>query len=107
MTFIVDSMTWLVLVPMLMANPDPEKVAYWRALMFCFSSYMVSRFFNLMVDESARNPPTVLLHLTLTPTCPAATRRQRRHDSGRPRPQPPAATALLGRWVGSAMVHDV
>ncbi len=46
MTFIVDAMTWLVLVPMLMANPDLEKVAYWRALMFCFSSYMVSRNFH-------------------------------------------------------------
>lgn len=40
MTFIIDSMTWFVLVPMLMANPDPVKVAEWKALLFCFSSYM-------------------------------------------------------------------
>lgn len=41
MTFVVDSITWIVLVPMLLKMPDQEKVEKWKALFFCFSSYMV------------------------------------------------------------------
>lgn len=41
MAILVDLMTWFVLVPMLMAHPDPKRVEAWKALMFCFSSYMV------------------------------------------------------------------
>lgn len=40
MAFVVDLITWTVLVPMLMSSPDPAKVAFWKSRMFCFTSYM-------------------------------------------------------------------
>ena len=36
----IDLITWLILVPMLLAVPDPVQVARWRAIMFSPSSYM-------------------------------------------------------------------
>ena len=41
-TLIICSLTWTVLVPMLLASPDTAKVTYWRARLFCFESYNVS-----------------------------------------------------------------
>lgn len=40
MALFIDIVTWTVLVPMLMASPDEDKVAHWRSFMFSFTSYM-------------------------------------------------------------------
>ncbi len=39
----VDSLTWLVLVPMLRSNPDPEKVRWAEKMFFNFYSYNTVR----------------------------------------------------------------
>ncbi|KAL6767547.1 hypothetical protein ACKKBF_B35670 [Auxenochlorella protothecoides x Auxenochlorella symbiontica] len=36
---VVDTITWLVLVPMLMADPDPARRAMWASRLFCLESY--------------------------------------------------------------------
>ena len=41
MVAVIDSITWTVLVPMLLAVPDPAKREYWIARMYCFESYNV------------------------------------------------------------------
>lgn len=41
MVLVVDCMTWLVLVPMLMRDPDPLKLGHWRRAHYNFESYMV------------------------------------------------------------------
>jgi hypothetical protein len=40
MAFVIDSMTWLVLIPMLEAKSAVTGDDSWRPLMYCFSSYM-------------------------------------------------------------------
>lgn len=40
MAFVIDSMTWLVLVPMLEARSLTTGDNSWRPLMYCLSSYM-------------------------------------------------------------------
>jgi hypothetical protein len=40
MTLFIDIITWTILVPMLMAQSDPERVAHWRNVMFSTISYM-------------------------------------------------------------------
>ena len=40
MTLFIDIITWTILVPMLMAQTDPERVAHWRNVMFSTISYM-------------------------------------------------------------------
>ena len=42
MAVVIDVMTWAVLVPLLVANPDPKKAAYWSDIMYSASSYLVS-----------------------------------------------------------------
>ena len=42
LVWVIDVTTWAVLVPMLLATPDPEKRAHWVRIMFCFTSYNVS-----------------------------------------------------------------
>ncbi len=39
----VDTLTWTVLVPMLRANPDPEKVKWAESMFFNFYSYNTVR----------------------------------------------------------------
>ncbi len=39
----VDSLTWLVLVPMLRSNPDTEKVRWAEKMFFNFYSYNTVR----------------------------------------------------------------
>lgn len=39
----VDTLTWLVLVPMLRSNPDPAKVAWAEKMFFNFYSYNTVR----------------------------------------------------------------
>lgn len=40
MTLFIDIITWTILVPMLMAQSDPERVAHWKNVMFSTISYM-------------------------------------------------------------------
>jgi hypothetical protein len=39
-SIMLDLVTWFVLIPALMAYPDPEQVLKWQQLMFSFQSYM-------------------------------------------------------------------
>jgi hypothetical protein len=39
--WVVDVLTWTVLVPMLLDTEDEEKRAYWRSVLFTFTSYNV------------------------------------------------------------------
>lgn len=60
---VIDLATWLVLVPMLMADPDPVKRAAWADLMFSFSSYMQhGGNVAMMVGDAALNRIPVMFY---------------------------------------------
>ncbi len=68
LVWVIDLTTWLVLVPMLLDDPDPVKRAHWSSVMFNFTSYNV-------MPRSLRGKPrplevlAVLCHATHPHIC--------------------------------------